>query len=349
MASEGPNNPGTMADDAAVGTVTWTNPDNAKTSNDSYATAPNIFNGTKTHYLKATNFGFSIPAGATINGIVVEIERFESSTGREMYDDEVKIVKSDGSIGAEDKSDVTLWDWSDPDSYVSYGGVADLWSEAWSATDINDADFGVVLSAIGGDGITSGAANVDHIRITVYYTASGVPNSPRTMADDAAVGNTAWNNVNNAKTSDDSYADCFMFGGGTWTSHYLKATNFGFNIPASATINGVIVEIERYATSNQIIDESIKLVVGGAVVGDEKSVGAAWQTVDNDTYVSFGANNDVWGAVLTSANVNASNFGVVLQCRNSHIFESHTAYVDHMRITVYYTSVIGPFPTHFRV
>lgn len=54
--------PGTLADDAAVGTVAWSNPSNAASSNDSYATASGA--GGTTHYLKATNFGFAIPAGA---------------------------------------------------------------------------------------------------------------------------------------------------------------------------------------------------------------------------------------------------------------------------------------------
>lgn len=72
MATQGPYSPGTMADDSTVGTVTWVNPDNAKASDDVRAI---MYYGGSSHYLKATNFGFSIPAGATINGIVVEIEK----------------------------------------------------------------------------------------------------------------------------------------------------------------------------------------------------------------------------------------------------------------------------------
>ncbi len=172
MASEGPNSPGTMADDNAVGDHPWTDVDKAKVSDDDYAYAPDIVTNDKTEYLKATNFGFSIPVGATIDGIVVEIERFEASTGRDVTDDGVKIVKSDGSIGAEDKSLVPTWAVGDPQSYVSYGDVDDLWSEDWEYTDINNSNFGVVLSAIGGGGVVQGQASVDHIRITVYYTGS---------------------------------------------------------------------------------------------------------------------------------------------------------------------------------
>lgn len=117
------------------------------------------------NYLKATNFGFSIPAGATINGIKVEIEQ-AVDTGAYSIESAVRIVKADGSIGSTNKSTSAVVPSSD--AYVTYGGASDLWGESWSSSDINDADFGVVVSFQGTDGITL----VDHIRITVYYTTS---------------------------------------------------------------------------------------------------------------------------------------------------------------------------------
>lgn len=167
MASEGPNNPGTMADDAAVGNAAWNNVNNAKTSDGNYANSDTMGPGSITHYLKATNFGFAIPVGATIDGIVVEVERFSSVASVQDYD--IKIVKSDGSIGAEDKATAVNWATADPDTYVTYGANNDLWSEAWASADINHANFGVVVSCyrISGLGVV---ANVDHIRMTVYYT-----------------------------------------------------------------------------------------------------------------------------------------------------------------------------------
>ncbi|MFA6251398.1 MAG: hypothetical protein WC603_02110 [Candidatus Paceibacterota bacterium] len=160
-------NPGTMADDAAVGTASWTFPDGAKTSNNSHAYASSTSTET-THYLKATNFGFSIPTGATINGILVEIERYYETLGAgTVKDSEVKIIKSDGTIGTTDKAD-TINVWPLSDTYKSYGSSSDLWGETWAYSDINDADFGVVLSASLLDDFPF--AYVDHIRITVYYS-----------------------------------------------------------------------------------------------------------------------------------------------------------------------------------
>lgn len=131
--------PGTMADDATVGTITWTNYNNAKVSDAVYASAAN---GTS-HYLKATNFGFAIPAGATINGILVEIERYKGGTGTSK-DTNVKIVKADGTIGTTNKA--LALNWLASESYFSYGSSSDLWGETWTYTDINDIDFGVVLN-----------------------------------------------------------------------------------------------------------------------------------------------------------------------------------------------------------
>lgn len=140
----------------------WSNVSNAGASDNSYATASLTLNS-PTHYLKATNFGFSIPGGSVIEGILVEIEHKESAS-TVAKDNRVRIVKG-GTIGSTDKANAAEWPTSD--TYQEYGAFNDLWGETWSATDINDSGFGVVLSAIG---LGTGTASVDHIRITVYYS-----------------------------------------------------------------------------------------------------------------------------------------------------------------------------------
>ena len=172
MANTSATSPGTMANDSAVGTEAWNNPDYAKGSDDNRAWNNSGFGDPAlpfiTNYLKATNFGFEIPTGATINGILVEIERSERSGFGSVYDSEVKIVKADGSIGTTNKAD-TATAWTGTDSYFEYGASDDLWGETWSVTDINDSDFGAVLAANVFSGLFVNAG-VNHIRITVYYT-----------------------------------------------------------------------------------------------------------------------------------------------------------------------------------
>lgn len=172
MASQGPLSPATAASDATVGTVAWTNPNNCFVSDDVYATA--VLANAQSQYLKATNFSFSIPAGSTIDGITVEIEKSMAPLGAGITDTAVRIVKG-GVIGATDRSDATSW--GTTDAYTTYGSASDLWGETWAVADINGSTFGVVISCTSGLGPDT-TAQIDHIRITVNYTPTGGTGGP---------------------------------------------------------------------------------------------------------------------------------------------------------------------------
>jgi hypothetical protein len=170
MPTQGPLPCGTGADDATVGTIAWTNPGNVTVSDNNYATA--VLNALNvSHYLKATNFGFSIPAGATINAITVEWEIKQTAIDGDLKDNASRIIKG-GTIGSTDKSNAASWPTSD--AFRSYG--SDLWGDTWTSTDINASTFGAALSA---QEFLSGSctASIDHCRITVTYTdaVTGVP------------------------------------------------------------------------------------------------------------------------------------------------------------------------------
>lgn len=168
--------------------------------------------------------------------------------------------------------------------------------------------------------------------------ASQGPNNGSTFVDDAGVGTQTWSNPSNAQTSNDVKADVGLGvdGGGFSISHYLKATGFGFSIPAGATIDGVVVEIERSAnTASSGQDYEVKLVKGGTIQGNNKASASSWPTTD--TYATYGGAADLWGLTLAVGDVNASNFGCAIACANINASESITAYIDHVRITVYYT------------
>lgn len=169
-ASSGPNSPVTCISENFTGaTDAWSAPGRATTSDDSQAVVSSLTGTDQSRYLKCTNFGFSIPTDATINGIIVEFEIRSGSSASEVQDNRVRIVKSDGTVGSTDKSVAGAWPTTD--TYASYGSSSDLWGETWTYTDINDVDFGAALSAKRFD--TIGTALVDHVRITVYYTESG--------------------------------------------------------------------------------------------------------------------------------------------------------------------------------
>lgn len=166
MATQGPSNAGTGADDSAVGTLTWTNPGNITASDDVYATISTV-SSTTTHYLKGTNFGFTIPVGSTIVGIQCFLERKYAGGGATVTDSRISIVKSNGSVGTTNKSVGAAWTTSDV--VASYGSISDLWGETWAASDINSSSFGFVMSASTNPSV-SVTCSVDNYQITITYT-----------------------------------------------------------------------------------------------------------------------------------------------------------------------------------
>jgi len=164
--SSGPLNPSTTSTDSSVGTVDWLNAGNITSSDDSYATTDGgLSMGATSYYLTATNFGFSIPTGAVIDGIIVEWEK--GSDANDIDDNAIRIIKGD-TIGSTDKSVTT--NWPTTDAYTSYGSSTDLWGETWTVSDINASGFGAALSAIHPqDFLPGGVPRIDHVRITVHY------------------------------------------------------------------------------------------------------------------------------------------------------------------------------------
>ena len=137
---------GTGADDASIGTITWTNPGNIVTTGN--ATASSVPENGITHYLKATNFNFSIPAGAAIQGVSVSINH--SSSGNispYIRDNSVRLIQG-GSIAGSNRAHTTT-DWPTVMGTATYGGPTDTWGTTnLTAGDINASSFGVALSAI---------------------------------------------------------------------------------------------------------------------------------------------------------------------------------------------------------
>lgn len=170
MATAGPNFPGTAADDATTGTVAWNNPGNITTNDGVYSETNFVSTSNKSHYLKATNFGFSIPSGATINGITVTVNLMSLVSPAPVKDNIVKIMKGGSYVGTDLKS-ATTW----PSSFTSrtYGGSSNLWGTTWTDTDINASNFGFGISVLSASFKAQGKGRVDYITITIDYTASG--------------------------------------------------------------------------------------------------------------------------------------------------------------------------------
>jgi hypothetical protein len=175
MASSGPNSPSTAVNNAALGSFSWNNPTNCL-AEDGAMTHAGAFGGAGyTQYLDSSGFGFSIPSGATIDGIVVEVKLRANINDYNfgIEDGSIRLLKA-GTLAGSNKARGTGVRWSTVNTYVTFGGVADLWGTTWTDSDINNSGFGFSLLALVIDNAKGGVyAYVDHIRITVYYTAGG--------------------------------------------------------------------------------------------------------------------------------------------------------------------------------
>ncbi len=168
MASSGPNSPGTLANDAGFGDDAWANAGNAASSNDVYATCA-IGGGNSSQSLKATNFGFAIPGGATINGVSCTVER-KSSDADTLDDQQPRLVKA-GTI--EENAFLALGTGGvvpTTDAVATFGGATDLGNTpiTLSAAEVNASDFGVAYRMTNTASAATGS--VDHITVTVHYT-----------------------------------------------------------------------------------------------------------------------------------------------------------------------------------
>lgn len=142
----------------------WSNPTDITTSNNSDASC-SLAKGAETEYLIASNFGFSIPGGSTINGVTVRVERAAQHTTR-VEDLEIKLYVN-GSITAQNKASGT--DWPISDTTADYGGAADTWGESLTPTLVNASNFGVAVKAHSVSS-SSSTAYVDAISIDITYT-----------------------------------------------------------------------------------------------------------------------------------------------------------------------------------
>ena len=167
------------------------------------------------------------------------------------------------------------------------------------------------------------------IPVTAALAASVGPSYPGTASSGGGVGST-W-----LPSAGTIVAALGADGGATvsadTSTENLNMTNFGFSIPATATITGISVEINRWASGSSVQDNQVQLLRGSAV-GSDRSSGIDWST-NNSTVVTYGG--DLWGTTWTPAQINNSNFGVTLDV-SDNTGGSRTAFVDYVRITVTY-------------
>lgn len=147
----------------------WSNTEKISNDDDSYVKSQIQ----KTHFSKtltATNFNFSIPLDATINGIKVTIG-LKASEKDSLQDRSVRLIKND-SITGDNKAISTSWPTTK--SAINYGSSDDLWGTDWTAEDINNINFGVALSVTNINTEHSRTTSIDYIKISISYTSDTI-------------------------------------------------------------------------------------------------------------------------------------------------------------------------------
>jgi len=158
---------------AADGTRDWTNPNNAKVE-DGVFTMADFSSGTDdfTYRLQASNFGFSIPNGSTIDGIKLEWKASDVND-LNFLQNFFQVLEKNGAPGIGYTADGGNENSALTNTLVFYsaGGATDKWGTTWTTSDINGSGF-LASITVSNNSVPdpSDIANVDVIKVTVFYT-----------------------------------------------------------------------------------------------------------------------------------------------------------------------------------
>lgn len=111
-----------------------------------------------------SNFGFSIPAGSTIQGIEVKLNsRVDSTSGSPRF-----CVQFSWNGGSSWTTAVTSATLSTAETMYILGGVTNTWGRTWTNTDFNNANFRVRLTMVASN--NSRDFSLDWVGVQVRYT-----------------------------------------------------------------------------------------------------------------------------------------------------------------------------------
>jgi len=148
-----------------TGARDWQNESDAVSDNSLYAFSTFDSTSAITKYLYSSGYNFSIPSDATISGFAVTIQKRASGTVQDHF---VGLTYPDGtnvSITFPGKEDGT--NWTSGEGTSTYGNSNDPWNKSWTYSEVNDVNFGVVISAQGNVG---SSPLIDTFKVTVTYS-----------------------------------------------------------------------------------------------------------------------------------------------------------------------------------
>jgi hypothetical protein len=155
------------------GTVNWTNPNNVKAYDQSYATA-SLTTTDVSYTMYFSNFGFTssdVPVGSTIIGIAAKTSRKASNSNTitsyvQYIGNKISTSISSPFANKGNKTDNQYWATSEED--VIFGGSSDLWGASWTQADIVNSTWQFFFGAYN-LGSSTTTASIDSLQIKVYY------------------------------------------------------------------------------------------------------------------------------------------------------------------------------------
>lgn len=206
-------------------------------------------------------------------------------------------------------------------------------SPGWTAT-ANASDAGVYCISFS-QALSTAPSNTGAV-----ITGTGASDSTTTGCTTGG----AWSNPGNITADDSAYAVVSAVRT-IVASVCLKGTNYGFAIPSTATITGVVASVKCNSTINggagggsgthQQLTKTGSALVGNDRLGNGQNCLSG--TVDSTSTV--GSQNDMWGVAIAPADVNASTFGFIIRASvdgGSVIGDSASANVNAFWLTIYY-------------
>ena len=150
-----------------------------------------------------------------------------------------------------------------------------------------------------------------------------------------------WNKLDSVRVSDNQYMsiDLERYD----RSHIIRFSDFGFNVPELATIDGLRIGFEGKVIGEGDIRQMQVQFFSNGPVGNNVAqlpslLGTEWinDSLTYDRLWKYGHHTDKWGKEWTASEVNSSEFGFVLQIENQ-TDEFIQAFLDQVSISVYYT------------
>jgi hypothetical protein len=241
--------------------ASWTNPTNIGSSNDARATASIVTTGIKTTTsgLLADNLGFAIASTNSIQGIYVLVEA-QADAGAYF---QVQLRKGGVAVG----NLVDMVGFGVTDTEVFAGSSTDLWGTSWSPSDINAADFGIVVNGKVPTGpVGTFNVAVDYIAVYVFYGASASIGLVKKPFAQQLSNRFFFNDGVSKKVYDGRDVQNWGFDR-TTTAPTVTAQNLAGSIVAATGVKGCITWVKLDEEGNRVHESSRTNLSGFVVIG----------------------------------------------------------------------------------